>query len=129
MEIEETEVQDRLIGTWKLDIVGATTVYEKNGDLYRKEGSAAANTGRLTINPNGTYIWQASAPTAAFRGQWRTATDAGMMSQGGDGIVLVGAKSGWDWIVTQLRGSTVLKGDVIYVSYVNGRGVREIGSR
>jgi hypothetical protein len=121
--------QSWLMGTWKLDVVGATTLYEKNGDIYRKEASAAANVGKLTISPDGSYVWNANAPVATFRGRWRKATAAEMMSQGGDGIVLLNAKSGWDWIVTQLRGSTVLKGDVIYVSYINGRGVREIGSR
>jgi hypothetical protein len=121
--------QSWLMGTWKLDIVGATTTYEKNDEVWRKEASAAANVGTLTIDPGGSYLWRANAPTATFRGKWRKATAAEMMSQGGDGIVLLSAKSGWDWIVTQLRGSTVLKGDVIYVSYINGRGVREIGSR
>ena len=121
--------QSWLTGSWKLDIVGATTDYEKNGDIYRKEASAAANVGRLTINADETYVWQADAPNETFTGKWRKATLAEMMSQGGDGIVLLNAKSGWDWIVTQLRGSSVLKGDVIYVSYLKGRGVREIGSR
>ena len=121
--------QSWLMGSWKLDIVGATTTYERDDKLYRKEASAAGNVGRLTINADGSYLWTANAPVASFRGRWRKATAAEMMSQGGDGIVLMKAKSGWDWIVTQLRGSTVLKGDVIYVSYINGRGVREIGSR
>jgi hypothetical protein len=121
--------QSWLMGSWRLDVVGATTLYEKNGDLYRKEASAAGNIGRLTINPDGSYLWKANAPVATFRGRWRKATPAEMMSQGGEGIVLLNAKNGWNWIVTQLRGSTVLKGDVIYVSYINGRGVREIGSR
>ena len=121
--------QSWLMGSWKLDIVGATTTYEQNDKIYRKEASAAANVGRLTINADGSYLWTANAPVATFRGKWRKATAAEMMSQGGDGIVLLKAKSGWDWIVTQLRGSTVLKGDVIYVSYINGRGVREIGRR
>ena len=121
--------QSWLMGSWKLDIVGATTIYEQNDKIYRKEASAAANVGRLMIAADGSYLWTANAPVATFRGRWRMATAAEMMSQGGDGIVQLKAKSGWDWIVTQLRGSTVLKGDVIYISYINGRGVREIGSR
>jgi hypothetical protein len=121
--------QSWLMGSWKLDIVGATTTYERNDEIWRKEASAAGNVGRLTINGDGSYVWTANAPVATFRGRWRKATPAEMMSQGGDGVVLINAKSGWDWIVTQLRGSTVLKGDVIYVSYINGRGVREIGRR
>lgn len=120
--------QSWLLGTWKLDVVGATTEYEANDRIWRKEASAAANIGRLTVNADGTYIWQASAPAKTFRGQWRKATAEEMKTQGGDGIVLLKAKEGWDWIVTQNR-RWAGQGDLIWVSDLNTRQMREIGSR
>ncbi len=120
--------QSWLMGAWSLDKIGATTDYEKGGYIYRREASAAANVGKLTINTDGTYVWQANAPVATFKGKWRKATPEEMKTQGGDGIVLLKAKSGWDWIVMQNRAWTK-QGDLIWISDLSTRQVREIGSR
>ncbi|MEO8360411.1 MAG: hypothetical protein ABI672_10310 [Vicinamibacteria bacterium] len=120
--------QSWLIGSWRLDIVGATTEFEKGGDIYRKEASAAANVGKLTVAADGSYVWRANFPVANFRGRWRKATAAEMKTQGGDGIVLLGAKSGYDWIVMQNRVWTK-QGDVVSISDLNTRQLREIGLR
>jgi hypothetical protein len=120
--------QSWLMGAWRLDKIGATTDYERDGYIYRKEASAAASVGNLTINTDGTYVWQANAPAATFKGRWRKATSAEMKTQGGDGIVLLKAKSDWDWIVTQNRAWTT-PGDLIWISELGTRQVREIGSR
>jgi hypothetical protein len=120
--------QGWLLGTWHLSILGATTEYEKGGYIYRKEASAVANTGVLMISADGSYTWQAKAPSATYRGRWRKATSAEMGTQGGDGVVLSNAKSGYDWIVIQNR---VWKdqGDLIWVSDLSTRQLREVGSR
>lgn len=116
------------MGAWRLDKIGATIDYEKNGDIYRKEASAAANVGKLTINADETYLWQASDTGATFRGKWRKATAEEMKTQGGDGIVLLKAKSDWDWIVMQNRAWTK-QDELIWISDLGSRQVREIGSR
>ena len=51
-----------------------------------------------------------------------------MKSQGGDGIVLLKAKSGYDGIVTKNR-TTMLKGDWIFISELGTRQINEYGSR
>ena len=96
-------------------------------------GVGAVNTshgGVLTVSPNGTYTWQAyknDAPAQLLRGTWRKATPTEMRYQGGDGIVLLKAKSGWDWVVCQDRQAT--SGEWIRVAEVVSRQVREFGAR
>ncbi len=51
-----------------------------------------------------------------------------MKSLGGDGIVLLKAKSGYDWIVSKNR-TTTLKGEWIYISELGTRQINEYGSR
>ncbi len=120
--------QSWLLGTWRLDKIGATTDFERNGYIYRKEASGAANVGSITIGNDGNYIWRANTPAATFRGGWRKATAEEMKTQGGDGIVLLNAKSGYDWIVIQNR-AWKGQGDLIWISDLSTRQVREIGWR
>lgn len=109
--------QNWLMGTWSLDTVVNTEVI-----------MGAKGTGKLTINPNGTYVWSDAVYSKTYHGQWRKATEGEMATQGGDGVVLLKAKGDWDWIVTQNR-SWTKAGDVIWVSELSQRTTRETGSR
>jgi hypothetical protein len=109
--------QNWLMGAWNLDNVVNTEVI-----------MGAKGTGKLTINPGGTYVWYDAVYNKTYRGRWRKATKEEMQTQGGDGLVLLKAKGDWDWIVTQNRTWTKA-GDVIWVSELKGRTDRETGSR
>ena len=64
-----------------------------------------ANTGVITINPNGTYRWNTDSPQGIIDGKWRVANEVEMDDQGGAGIVLEKAKSGDDWVAFKYRAS------------------------
>jgi hypothetical protein len=118
-----------LHGAWMMDIIGSPTYFVKGNYVYRR-GEIGAKGGLLTINPDGTYVWQAylnDPPAKHVRGQWRNASMQEMRYQGGEGIVLLAAKSGWDWIVVQERNSQA--GDSIRVSDLTSRQMREFGGR
>ncbi len=55
--------------------------------------------GSLTLSAGGTYVW--NSPSGVFQGNWRAATEGEMTQsdKGGEGVVLLGAKSGGDWLV------------------------------
>lgn len=124
----EPTKQGWLMGAWNLGKIGAAVDYVRNNRVYRQGEIGVGNVGALTLNANGTYVWK-SVPTAtSTNGQWRKATREEMKSQGGDGIVLLKAKSGYDWIVSKNRG-TKLKGEWIYISELGTRQINEYGSR
>jgi hypothetical protein len=116
-----------LMGTWKLGKIGATVDHRVGNMIYRQGEIGVANVGTLTLNANGSYAWK-SQTAQSTNGKWRVATAAEMKSQGGDGIVLLGAKSGYDWIVTKNR-NTTLAGDWIGISELGTRQINEHGSR
>jgi hypothetical protein len=116
-----------LMGTWKLGKIGPAVYRQINNAVYRQGETAHDNVGSLTLNADGSYAWK-SVTAQSTTGRWRAATHAEMKSQGGDGIVLLGAKSGYDWIVTQNR-NTPLAGDWIGVSELGTRQINEFGSR
>jgi hypothetical protein len=115
-----------LMGTWNLSKISPAVDFRKGDRIYRRMESGVNNVGVLTLNGNGSYVWKSSSETQ--RGAWRKATAEEMKSQGGDGIVLLNAKGGWDWIVMQDRAATI-RGDWIAVSEINSRQVREFGRR
>ena len=118
-----------LMGTWSMDIIGAPVTVTRDDKVYR-QGELGAKGGVLTVSPNGTYTWQAyknDAPVQLLRGTWRKATPTEMRYQGGDGIVLLKAKSGWDWVMCQDRQAT--SGEWVRVAEVVSRQVREFGAR
>lgn len=119
--------QSWLMGAWNLGKIGAAVDYEKNNRVYRQGEIGVANVGTLTLNANGTYVWK-SVTAQSTNGEWRKATKAEMKSQGGDGIVMLKAKSGYDWIVSKNR-ETKLKGEWIYISELDTRQINEYGSR
>ena len=116
-----------LMGSWNLGKIGATVNYVKGGRVYTQGEIGVGNVGTLTLSANGAYNWK-SVTAQSTVGKWRKATNAEMKSQGGDGIVLLKAKSGYDWIVSKNR-TTTLKGEWIYISELATRQINEYGSR
>jgi hypothetical protein len=92
-------------------------------DIY----TTAFGIGALTIKADGTYVWKATAKDSTS-GKWRKATKEEMKDQGGDGIVLLKAKGGEDWIVMHDRW-TKLKGNWINIHQLNWRQIKERGWR
>ena len=117
-----------LMGTWKLGKIGAAVDYVKNNRVYRQGEIGVGNIGTLSINSNGTFIWKSVLTTRPKSGKWRKAAKAEMKSQGGDGVVLLKAQSGYAWIVTKDR-TTTLKGEWINISELETRQINEFGSR
>ena len=116
-----------LMGVWTLGKIGAAVDYTKNNRVYRQGEIGVGNVGTLTLNSDGTYIWK-SAMAQSTSGKWREATKEEMKSKGGEGIVLLKAKSGYDWIVTKDR-TTTLKGEWLNISELGTRQINEYGSR
>ncbi|HSH96567.1 MAG TPA: hypothetical protein VK968_20630, partial [Roseimicrobium sp.] len=117
----------QLMGKYSMDVIGGTVVYSENGQLYRR-GEVGAKAGILTINADGTYAWRAYAKdTTEINGKWRKAEASEMRYQGGDALVLLAAKAGWDWIVRQDR--SVDKGEWVVVSDLGTRQMREFGGK
>ncbi len=123
----EPTKQSWLMGAWNLGKIGAAVDYVRNNRIYRQGEIGVANVGTLTLKANSTYVWQAGTKDSTS-GKWRKATKEEMKSQGGDGIVLLNAKSGYDWIVSKNR-MTTLTGEWIYLSELNTRQINEYGSR
>lgn len=121
--------RSRLMGTWSMDIIGVTVDFVREGWVVR-QGEIGAKGEVLTITADGAYAWRGyatDAPAETLKGTWRKATPEEMKYQGGEGIVLLAAKSGWDWIVTGDRSAPT--GDWIRVAELTTRQVREFGSR
>ncbi len=116
-----------LMGTWKLGKVAPAVYVQKGEWIYRKGEIGVSGLGTLSLEAQGSYTWK-SATDQSTQGRWRPATQAEMKAQGGDGVVLLKAKSGYDWIVTQDR-TTTLKGDWIRVSELGTRQINEYGQR
>ncbi len=119
--------QAELIGIWNLGKIGAAVDFVMNDELWRQNEIGVANVGALKLDANGTYGWM-STGAAVVKGRWRVATPTEMKSQGGHGIVLLDAKSGYDWIVTKNR-TTTLAGNWIDISELGTRQINEYGSR
>ncbi len=119
--------QAELMGKWELMKVGATTNFERGGDLYQRQEYAGL-AGSLTLNAGGTYVW--NSPSGVFRGNWRAATTAEMVQsdKGGEGVVLLGAKSGVDWLVHK-RTEEGQEGTGIMIRDLATRNLRERGVR
>jgi hypothetical protein len=123
----EPTKQAWLMGAWNLGKVGAAVDYVRNNRVYRQGEIGVANVGTLTLKADGSYSWKAGTKDSTS-GKWRKATKTEMKSQGGDGIVLLKAKNGYDWIVTKNR-NTTLKGEWLFISELGTRQINEYGSR
>lgn len=116
-----------LLGTWAVNKLAAAVDFDKDGKRFRDNEFGAGGAGALTLNANNTYSWRVP-PVAAVEGTWRAATAAEMQARGGDGIVLLKAKAGWDWIVVKDR-ITVPEGDRILISELTSGKVKEYGRK
>ncbi|MCY7346698.1 MAG: hypothetical protein LH614_10830, partial [Pyrinomonadaceae bacterium] len=123
----EPTKEKELMGAWNLGKIGAAVDYVKNNRVYRQGKIGVANVGTLTLDANGTYVWKAGVKDSTG-GKWRKATKEEMKSKGSDGIVLLKAKSTYDWIVTKDR-TTTLKGEWLNISELGTRQINEYGSR
>ncbi|MGQ0762304.1 MAG: hypothetical protein ACT4OT_09875 [Acidobacteriota bacterium] len=100
--------------------------------LFTKVGAGwnprFGNNGPLTINANGTYVWETG--TGVVRGTWRNAIPEEMsgVDKGGEGIVLLKAKGGWDWIAAR-RDEEGPAGKGIKLHNLPDHNLRERGTR
>ncbi len=117
-----------LMGVWNLGKIGAAVDYVKNNRVYRQGEIGVGNIGTLSLNANGTYVWKSVLTPQPGHGKWRKATKEEMTSEGGDGIVLLKAQSGYDWLITKDR-RTTNKGEWISISELHTRQINEYGSR
>lgn len=120
-------VQNELMGTWRLMKVGATTSVTRGGNNYQRQEYAGL-AGSLTVNANGTYLW--NSPSGVLRGNWRAASAEEMAKsdKGGAGVVLLAAKSGADWLVHK-RTEEGPEGTGIMIRDLATRNLRERGTR
>lgn len=119
--------QDSLMGAWNLGKIGGRTQVVTNRGVYRQREGAVANIGTLTLNPDSTFEWQ-SVSAQSTNGRWRQATKAEMKTEGGEGIVILNAKSGYDWLVTRDRRNPN-PGQWLNVNELATRQIKEFGSR
>lgn len=75
------------VGQWDVRVSGATSTFEKDGDLYRRF-SGGAQVAPLEIKADGTYVWRSGKKQV--RGQWKA-------RDGVPGITLLKAIDGKDW--------------------------------
>jgi len=120
--------QSWLMGSWSLNRTGRTLDYRVGDEIWRQGEIAVDGLGKLTLDPGGSYTWAARQPNATVRGRWRQATAAEMGYQGGDGVVLIEAKDGWDWRIRQDR-ETLNPGNWISIQELITSGVGETGFR
>ena len=120
-------LQAGLLGTWTVNKLAVAVDYDKDGKRFRDNEFAEAGAGALTLNADHTYSWQVPT-TPVVEGTWRAATAAEMQARGGDGVVLLKAKAGWDWIVVKDR-ITVPAGDRIQIVELTSRKVKEYGRK
>ena len=115
------------MGSWSLNKTGTSLDYRKANEIWRQTETAVDGLGKLTLDPSGSYTWAARNPAGTLRGTWRKATAGEMEYRGGDGVVLLKAKGGWDWRVTQDR-ETRHAGNWISIRELSG-GIGETGFR
>ncbi len=116
--------QNWYYGNWKTSHEGAATAYKKGNDVWEKQFFGKA--GVLTINSNGTYEWNTGVQHK--KGQWRQATrqELDKQDRGGDGITLLNAVNGVDWLVTK---DDLQTGDSIKIGNLTGLMHEERGGR
>ena len=116
-----------LYGKWLMAKVGVAVPKERNGKLY--PGSVlAGDAGSIVINPDRTYVWNATNPP--IRGQWRPATPDEMAKsdKGGEGVVVLNGKSNDSWLIFA-RDEGGPQGEGIKITDLGTRNLRERGTR
>lgn len=79
--------QDWLWGSWVTSKVGLPVKYVEGNKLMLWTEIGAANTGKVTINPDGTYVWHTDSAQGVIHGKWHEASIAEMADQGGAEVV------------------------------------------
>jgi hypothetical protein len=124
----EPNTQDFLFGTWATTKTGLPVNFVEGGRLYTWTEAAAINTGTVTINRDGSYLWKTGTVQGDIAGQWRPATATDMLDSGGAGVVLKNAKNGTEWVVYKYR-EWDTQDEWISIVQLPERGVREGGIR
>lgn len=86
---------------------GNKSVKNIGGKLYTVIQDDQHESGKLTINPDGTYVWEylrGDAPEKWNKGKWRQAQPEELhLWEGGPAIWLLNAKQGYDYMVRMNR--------------------------
>ncbi len=116
--------QDWLWGSWVTSKVGLPVKYVEGNKLMLWTEIGAANTGKVTINPDGTYVWNTDSAQGVIQGKWHEASIAEMADQGGAGVVLENAKNGVPWVAFKYRAGNPRE-EWLGLAEVNHRSIRE----
>lgn len=121
-----SRIQD-LSGRWQLLKVGVAVEYDKGAYRYTRPEWVGPS-GALVINADRTYVWY--SPSGDFKGSWRPATPEEMAKsdKGGEGVVILRAKSNADWLVFK-RDEGGPEGIGIKIVDLETRNLRERGTR
>ncbi len=105
-----------LFGKWRFSKVGAP-----GAPMF-------GNNGSMVINANGSYVWNTAS--GVINGKWRKATSDEMAGsdKGGEGVVLLAAKSGSDWIAFK-RNEEGPEGQGVMLQILPSHNLRERGTR
>jgi len=89
------------LGHWSTLYVGHPVGYAPGDGFVYIKTERAAQGGRLTIRPDGSYTWETTSQ-GLIRGQWRAATTDELRGQfDGPGLRLLRGENGWDYTVTR----------------------------
>ena len=116
--------QNWLFGSWVTAKTGLPVTY-RDGDRLMQWGEVGAlNTGKVTINKDGTYSWDTKSAQGVIQGKWHAASGDETADQGGAGVVLENAKSGANWVAYKYRAGNPQE-EWLGIAQVNHRSVRE----
>lgn len=101
--------RDWLFGTFVTAKTGLPITYREGDRLMQWSEVGSLNTGTVTINPDGTYVWDTDSAQGVIRGKWHAATPAESGDHGGAGVILEKAKSGTDWHAYKYRAGNPLE--------------------
>lgn len=116
--------QDWLFGSWVTSITGLPVHYVEGNKRITWTEIGAANTGKVTINKDGTYVWNTDSAQGVIQGRWHEASVEEMADQGGAGVVLEKAKNGEAWVAFKYRASNPGE-EWLGLAEVNHRSIRE----
>ncbi|WP_114778644.1 hypothetical protein [Botryobacter ruber] len=108
----QTPNNNFFIGKWEVHVLGATSTFTKNGDVYRRF-SGGMKLPPLEVKANGTYTW-VTQDNKVIRGKW-------IARDGVPGIVLLKAVDGLDYTLyekTEAFATTAATRDEIGIHHV-----------
>lgn len=118
--------QSYLMADWNMEVHGGVVDSVDNNRVVRHNESGAGGAGTLSLKADQTWVWQ-NPKGATLRGGWRPATLAEKGERGGDQVVLMQAKGGWDWIVYRDNESGIPNRVEVVTTPL--RGMKEWGAR